>query len=369
MRVALVHDWLTGMRGGERCLEQIAGMFPSAHVYTLFYEPGTTSDVIDALPVRASALSRFPNSARHYRKLLPLFPSAIQQFDLASYDLVISTSHAVAKGVRTRPDQPHLCYCFTPMRYIWDQADAYLGRGLRRAIATPLVQYLRNFDRRTATPDRVTRFVAISTCVQDRIQRHYGREAPVVFPPVQVDRFPLSDRAREDFYLMVGGFVPYKQEALAIDAFRDTPRRLVIVGDGPTRKSLAAHAPMNVELPGRVPDAELTSLLARCRGLIHPQLEDFGIAAVEAQACGTPVVAYRGGGAVDSVRGQEHPNPTGVFFDHQTRRALRDAIDGLETREGSFQAGAIRKHAQTFAPSRFEREFRAEVDAVLAGSR
>lgn len=368
MRVALVHDWLTGMRGGERCLERIVGLFPGAELYTLFHVPGATSRALDALPVHTSPLSRLPGTMQHYRKLLPLFPHVIERFDLSRYDLVVSTSHAVAKSVRTRPDQPHLCYCFTPMRYVWDQADEYLGTGLRRAVASPLVAYLRGFDRRTASADRVSRFVAISNCVRDRIREHYRRDASVVFPPVEVDRFPLNEARREDFYVMVGGFVPYKREQLAIEAFRGTDRRLVIVGDGPARTRLAAAAPPNVELPGRIGDAELASLLGRCRALVHPQLEDFGLAAVEAQACGTPVVAFRGGGALDTVVAGG-PSPTGTFFDRPTVPALRTALSQLEASRERFDPRRIRRHAERFGPERFEQELLREVDALLAPRR
>ena len=365
MRVALVHDWLTGMRGGERCLEQIARHYPDADLYTLFYAAGSTSPSLDALSIHPSPLSRWPGTARHYRKLLPLFPRAIESFDLSQYDLVISTSHAVAKGVRTRPDQPHLSYCFTPMRYVWDQADAYLGRGLRRAITSPLVAYLRRFDQRTSTPERVSRFVAISHCVKQRIAAHYGRDAAVVFPPVEVDRFPLAERPREDFYVMVGGFVPYKREALAIETFRGSGRRLVIVGDGPARARLRADAPVNVELPGRVCDEELADLLGRCRALIHPQLEDFGIAAVEAQACGTPVIAYRGGGALDTVVGDEDAHPTGILFDSPDPSSLRAAIERFEATSERFEPRRIRRHAEQFRPERFDTEFKREVAHLL----
>jgi glycosyltransferase involved in cell wall biosynthesis len=364
VRVALVHDWLTGMRGGERCLERIAGLFPDAELYTLFHVPGSTSSALDALPLHTSARSGLPGTSRHYRKLLPLFPHAIERFDLSAYDLIVSTSHAVAKSVRTRPDQPHLSYCFTPMRYVWDQADAYLGTGLRRALAAPLVAYLRAFDRRTAGADRVSRFVAISHCVRDRIRAHYDRDAAVVFPPVEIDRFPLSLAEREDLYVMVGGFVPYKREELAIEAFRGTDRRLVLVGDGPTRKRLANTAPANVELPGRIPDAELASLLGRCRALVHPQLEDFGLAAVEAQACGTPVIAFRGGGALDTVM-EGGPTPSGAFFEQPTVSALRDALDRVEAEPGRFDARRIREQAEHFGPERFERELLREIDALL----
>ena len=353
------------MRGGERCLEHIAALFPGADLYTLFHVPGATSRALDALPVHTSPLSRLPGTARHYRKLLPLFPAAIERFDLSQYDLVVSTSHAVAKGVRTRPDQPHLCYCLTPMRDVWDQADAYLGRGLRRAFASPLVRYLRDFDRRTASPERVSHFVAISSCVRDRIRNHYEREASIVFPPVEVDRFPLSEGPRDDFYVMVGGFVPYKREHLAVEAFRGTGRRLVIVGDGSGRRRLAADAPSNVEFPGRIDDAELARLLGRCRALVHPQIEDFGIAAVEAQACGTPVIAFRGGGALDSVAGEEAEVPTGMFFDVPTADALRDTLDRFEKDVTPFDPKRIRDHAEQFRPERFERDLRAEVDTLL----
>jgi glycosyltransferase involved in cell wall biosynthesis len=355
------------MRGGERCLARIAGLFPEAEIFTLFHVAGATSSAIEAHPIHASPLSRIPGSAQHYRKLLPLFPRAIERFDLTGFDLVISTSHAVAKGVRTTPEQPHLCYCFTPMRYVWDQADTYLGTGVRRALAAPLVHYLRRFDRATASDERVSRFVAISGCVRDRIRAHYGRDASIVFPPVDVDRFPLDARDREDFYVMVGGFVPYKREALAIEAFRGTDRRLVIVGDGPARRRLAAMAPPNVELPGRLERAELASLLGRCRALIHPQLEDFGIACVEAQACGTPVVAFRGGGALDTVVAGDEA-PTGVFFDRPTVDALRKALGGLEAsldgQPGRFEPARIRQHALRFRPERFDRELIAEVEAL-----
>jgi glycosyltransferase involved in cell wall biosynthesis len=249
------------------------------------------------------------------------------------------------------------------MRYVWDQADAYLGTGLRRAVSAPLVSYLRDFDRRTASADRVSRFVAISSCVRYRIRMHYQRDATVVFPPVDVDRFALNDGERDDVYVMVGGFVPYKREHLAIEAFRGTGRRLVIAGDGPTRKRLAAAAPPNVELPGRLDDDELGALLGRARALIHPQLEDFGIAAVEAQACGTPVVAFRGGGALDTVRDRGDA-ATGVFFDRPTVSDLRAALDRLEDEPKAFEPWRLRRHAERFRPERFERELLREIEAL-----
>jgi len=376
MRVALVHDWLTGMRGGERVLDEICGMFPDADLFTLFHVPGSTSARIEARRIVASPLSRLPGAARHYRKLLPLHPWAIERFDLRGYDLVLSTSHAVAKGVRAPRGAVHVCYCFTPMRYVWDQADAYLGRGLRRALATPLVAYLRAFDRRTSTPDRVQRFVAISHCVADRIRRHYGREASVVFPPVDVERLRpdpalLAGGAPDEAYLLVGGFVPYKREDVAIEAFRRLGRRLLVAGDGPTRAALEAGAPPNVRFLGRVSDDALAGLYARCRALVYPQDEDFGIVAVEAQACGRPVIALGRGGATDTVKplGEGRPGAaTGVFFRDQTPEALAEAVLRFEAAEatGTFVPAEIRAHAESFGPARFRRELGREIDAALS---
>jgi glycosyltransferase involved in cell wall biosynthesis len=368
VRVALVHDWLTGLRGGERVLDEIAGLFPDADLYTLFHVPGATTARIERLRIRTSALDRLPGAHRHYRKLLPLLPWAIERFRLRDYDLVLSTSHCVAKGVRIAPGTPHLCYCFTPMRYVWDQRDAYLGRGPRRWAAAPLAARLRRFDVRTSTPERVTRFVAISRTVADRIRRHYEREATVVYPPVDVERVRPSGRPPDDFYLLVGGFVPYKRDALAVEAFRGLGRRLVVAGDGPLRARLMRAAPPHVEFIGRVSDAELADLYARCRALVYPQEEDFGIVAVEAQAAGRPVIAFGRGGAAETVLPAEPTRParqaSGVWFHEPTPAALAEAVLHFEKLEGAFDAGFIRSHAQGFAPERFRRELRAEIAAL-----
>lgn len=371
MRVALVHDWLTGLRGGERVLDVIAGMFPDAELYTLVHVAGSTTPRIERLRIHASPLSRLPGIARHYRKLLPLFPAAIRSFRLEGFDLVLSTHHAVAKGVRIAPGTKHLCYCFTPMRYVWDQADAYLGRGVGRVAAAPLLAALRRFDRRTAGRDHVTRFVAISRIVADRISRHYGRGSSVVFPPVDVDRVRPGPAPPEDFFLLVGGFVPYKREDLAIDAFAELGLPLVVAGDGPGRAALAARAPRNVRFTGRVSDAELSALYARCRALVYPQEEDFGIVAVEAQAAGRPVIAFGRGGAADTVVPLDGPDParapTGVLFAAQTPEALEAAVRRFEARANAFDPAAIRRHAEAFGPERFEAELRREIDACLEG--
>ena len=302
------------MRGGERVLEELCRMHPDADLFTLVHVPGTTSARIEQRTIHASFLSRLPGIAAHYRAWLPLFPAAIGSLDLSGYDLVLSCSHAVAKSVRVPSPGRHLAYCLTPMRYVWDQREAYLGTGLLRLLSTPLVAYLRRFDLRSSGPDRVQRFVAISQAVQGRIERHYGRRARIVHPPVATDRILPDRRSPDDFYLLGGGFVPYKREALALEAFRRLGRRLVVVGDGPGRRRAESQAPPNAEFVGHVSDAELARLYARCRALIHPQEEDFGLVAVEAQAAGRPVIAFGKGGAVDTVRpwGRSGAPPTGL---------------------------------------------------------
>lgn len=362
--MALVHDWLTGMRGGERVLEQLVRANPTADLFTLVHVPGATSALIESRPIRTSFLSRLPGIGRHYRLALPLFPTAIQQLDLAGYDLVISCSHAFAKSVRVPPRARHLSYCLTPLRYVWDHQDAYLGTGVLRLLAAPLSGHLRRFDRRT---DGVDRFVAISTAVQARIARHYARESSVVHPPVDTSQFRPSALPAEDFYLLVGGFVPYKQESLALEAFRLLGRRLIVVGDGPSRRRCEAQAPANAEFVGRVTDQELAHLYASCRALIYPQEEDFGIAAVEAQAAGRPVIAYGRGGALDTVRPLQpgEDTPTGIWFDRQEPTRLAQAVRDFEKHSGRFDPGVIRRWAERFSLDRFHAELQHEIRELM----
>ncbi len=376
LRIALVHDWLTGYRGGERVLDHLARRFPDADLFTLFHVPGRVPPTIERLRRTTSPLDRLPFAHRHYRKLLPLHPWAVRRFDLRGYDLVLSTSHAVAKSVAVPRGIPHLAYCFTPMRYVWDQVDEYLGRGLRRASAAPLIAALRQFDRRTSGPDSVTRFVAISREVADRIGRHYGRAANVVAPPVDVSWIEPAREPADDFFLLVSGFVPYKRDEVALECFRRSGRRLVVVGDGPGRRALERRAPPRVEFLGRVDDAQLARLYRRCRALIHPQREDFGLIAVEVQAAGRPVIAYGAGGVLDSViplpRGErpgiDAPAPTGVFFDRQDPAALEEAITRFEKAEFQFHPPALRASAERFSPARFDRALDAEIAACLGGA-
>ena len=375
LRVALVHDWLTGYRGGERVLSHLATRHPTADLYTLFHLPGSTRDCIEARRIETSVLDRLPGSGRHYRKLLPLFPWAIQRFDFSDYDLVISTSHCVAKSIRVPDGVRHLDYCFTPMRYIWDEIDGYLGQGLRRKLSTPLVNALRRFDVATSGPDRVSRFVAISRAVADRIRRHYRREANVVAPPVDLSWIRPATSPPDDFYLLVGGFVPYKRDALVIETFRRLGRKLLVVGDGPGRRDLQRSAPANVEFLGRIDDAALAEIYARARALVYPQREDFGLVAVEAQGAGRPVIAFAEGGVRDTVRplpdekdeeaGLEDPDATGVFFHRPEPADLARAIERFEKAESVFEPARLRRWADRFSPPRFDAAFDREIEAVL----
>lgn len=379
MRVALVHDWITGLRGGERVLDEMLRIYPEADLYTLFYEPGTTTERIDARPVTTSPLDRSRWLRAHRQLALPLFPWAIRQLRAAPYDLVVSIHHAVAKAIPLGPGTPHLCYCLTPMRYVWDQTEAYQGRGLARVAGYPLSAYLRRFDRRSAGDDQVTRFVAISRCVAERVERHYGRRASILHPPVDVERFAAAPgaggRRPEAPYLLVTSFAGYKRADLAIDAMAALGRPLVIVGDGPGRRRAERRAreagpgAHRIRFLGRVAEDELPGLYANCRALLQPQEEDFGIAALEVQAAGRPVIALDRGGATETVRpASAQQSGTGVWFSEQRAEALAEATLRFEAIEDQFDPETLRDHARRFDAPRFRDEMRWEIDQLLKAS-
>jgi glycosyltransferase involved in cell wall biosynthesis len=367
-RVALVHDWLTGMRGGERCLEVFAELFPDADLYTLLHVPGSVSPTIERRRIVTSFIQRLPQAERRYRHYLPLFPAAVRAFDLRGYDLVLSSSHAVAKGVRVPAGALHVCYCFTPMRYVWDLYDDYFGprSGLAaRLVMPPVAAWLRRWDRRTAAG--VHHFVAISRFVADRIRRAYGREADVIYPPVDVSRFRV-DETPGQFYLVVSALTPYKRVDLAVEACNRLGRKLLVVGSGPEERRLRALAGPTVELLGWRDDAQIAELYARCRALLFPPLEDFGITPLEAMAAGRPVIAFGEGGARETVvpPGEGEP-PTGLFFARQTVDDLSDAIQRFEASAHQFEPKALRRRAEAFDRPVFRDRVRAYLRERMEG--
>ena len=366
-RVALVHDWLTGMRGGERCLEVFCELFPDAPLYTLLHVPGSVSAPIERRRIVTSFVQRLPRAASQYRRYLPLFPAAVGGFDLSGYDLVISLSHCVAKAVRRPPGALHLSYCFSPMRYLWDLYDDYFGARaglLVRSLMPPVAAALRAWDRRT---DGVDAFVAISHHIADRIRRVYGRSADVIHPPVDVARFSPAARV-EDFYLVVSALVPYKRVDLAVAAATRLGRRLLVVGTGPEARRLAAAAGPTVEFLGGRSDAEVAHLYARCRAVLFPAVEDYGIVPLEAAAAGRPTIALARGGALETMTGLEQTAapPTAVFFGEQTAGALADAIGRFEEEARRFEPAALRARAQQFDRPIFRRRVAEYVDGRWA---
>jgi glycosyltransferase involved in cell wall biosynthesis len=370
-RVVLVHDWLTGMRGGEKCLEVLCRRWPGASLYTLFHKRGAVSPAIERLEPRSSLLGLLPGVHRYYRYLLPLMPLAVDHLRLPPCDLVVSFSHAVAKGVRPplasgSEGVPHVCYCFTPMRYAWHMRQAYFsGRdGLKGRVRDLLLARVREWDR--ATAGRVSHFLAISDTVRQRIRECYDRDSTVIYPPVDTDFYRPTGRPREDFYLVVSAFAPYKRLDLAIAACNALGRPLVIIGTGQDEARLRALAGPTVRFLGWQGDEGIREMMTRCRALLFPGEEDFGIVPVEAQACGTPVLAFGRGGATETtVPLGRRAEPTALWFESQTPECLAEAILTFEKREGDFTPEACRRSALRFTAERYERELFAFLDGVL----
>jgi glycosyltransferase involved in cell wall biosynthesis len=368
-RVALVHDWLTGMRGGEKVLEMLCRRFPSAPLWTLLHRPGRVSEVIEARPIHTSLLQYMPFSAKKYRSYLPLFPLFAELNKAgAGAEIIISTSHAVAKGMVVRSGLPrpfHICYIHTPMRYVWDMFDEYFGAErvgafLSTAVFAPVARLLQTYDKWTL--DRVDLFIANSTYVAERVKRIYGREALVVAPPVDTERFRTLKREPEDWYLVVSAMVPYKRVDHAIRAAAWLGKRLKLVGDGPevpTLKRLANELGARVEFEGFVSDADLGDYYRRARALLFPGVEDFGIVPVEAIACGCPVIALGFGGILDSMTAD-----TAVFYYEATWESLEMAMLSFEIKESFFKEPTLRARAALFSEENFLVKFDAAISPV-----
>lgn len=378
MKVAIIHDWLTGMRGGEKCLEVFCEIFPEADIFTLLHKPDSVSQSIERHRITTSFVQHLPFAQTSYRYYLPLFPLAIERFDFGDYDLVLSSSHCVAKNVRVPQTTCHIAYTYTPMRYVWDQYEAYFGAGraglLVRGAMRTARPWLQHKD--VAASRGVHYFVAISQHVANRIQRFYGRSSDVIYPPVDTSRFTPS--ARDDgYYLMVTALAPYKRVDLAIAAFNQLGAPLKIIGSGQDEKRLRELAGPTVELCGWKSDSEVKQAYERCRALVFPGEEDFGIVPVEAMAAGKPVLAFGKGGAVETViplNGSAAPDgsmangkaPTGIFFYEQSVDAIIAAVRRLELERDRFDQQRIRGHAESYNRQRFKTEIESYIATKYA---
>lgn len=354
MKVAIVHDWLTNFGGAERMLQKICHMFPDAPVYTIVYDKEKMGE---AFPdVRTSFIQKLPFGVKHYTLYLPLMPKAVERFDLSDYDLVISSSTCCAKGVITRADTKHVCFCATPMRYAWDFYFQYLQSAgkLKRMLIPHFMFSIRQWD--VLSANRVDTFLANSKNVQRRIAKHYRRESQVVYPFADTEFFVPNGKEPEDFYLIVSRLVEYKQVDLAVEAFGQLGLPLVVIGEGREKKRLEQKAEKNIRFLGRCSNETVRDYYQRCRGFVFCGEEDFGITPVEAQACGRPVIAYGRGGALETVLDPQ----TGVFFREQTPEALMEAVQELEQR--TFDAQAIRQNALRFSEQAFETAFRKAIE-------
>jgi glycosyltransferase involved in cell wall biosynthesis len=365
MKVAIIHDWLTGMRGGEKVLEAFCELFPKAHLYTLLHHPGTVSPTIEALPIRTSFVQKLPFSKKGYRRYLPLFPMAIERFELKGYDLILSCSHCVAKGIIPPPDALHISYLLTPMRYAWDMYGEYFGA--KRSKTIPFfIHYLRMWD--VTSSQRVDDFVAISKHVEARIKKYYRRNAEVIYPPVDTHRFKPGTK-KGDFFLIVSSLAPYKSVDLAVEAFNRLGYPLRIIGSGPEEKKLRATARSNVAFLGWQPDEVVAEAYSSCKALVFPGEEDFGIVPLEAMAAGRPVIAYGRGGTLETVVSPDHQDkskdeaPTGLFFKEPHVDSLIDAVELFIKVENNFDPAAIRNHSL-----RWDREiFKEKIKEYISG--
>ncbi len=358
-RIAIVHEWLTGMRGGEKCVEALCEVFPDATLFTLVHAPGSVSATIERMPIRTSFIQHLPKAIQKYRHYLPLFPTAVERFDMSGFDIVISSNHCVAKGVRTPSSTFHVCYCHTPMRYIWGMYDEYFGPGraglLTRMGMRTVRGYLRRWDVRTASnPDR---FIANSEHVRCRIRDLYGRDSDVIYPPVETSALALS-RSDDGYFLMVTALVPYKRVDLAVEAFNRTGDRLIIVGSGPDAARLRKKAGPGIEFTGWLADHEVHGLYSGCKAVIFPGEEDFGIVPVEAMACGKPVVAFARGGALETVL-DTPALKTGILFQEQTVESLVAAV--RICKERSFDPEQLRRFALGFDREIYKTRMKAYV--------
>lgn len=362
MKVALVHDFLVKLGGAERVLQVLSEMFPKAPIFTLFYDESKVGDVFPADKVKCSFLQKYPGFLRkRYRFLINKFPRAVEEFDFSDYDLVISSNTAFSHGIITPVNTKHLCYCHSPMRYAWDWANEYREensiKGLKTLLYAPLMKYLRKWDFLAA--DRADAFIANSRNVKNRISKYYKMDSEVIYPPVDIDRFRVSDK-HSGYFLIVSTLTPYKKIDLAVSLFNKIGRKLVIIGDGPQREYLENIAGDNIDFLGFKDDETVTEYMKNCRALIFPGEEDFGMTPVEAMACGKPVLAFGKGGCTESVVSGK----TGEFFFEPTVEAMEDGLARLLYNEKFYRPHTIRRHSGKFSREVFEKKIKKKIREV-----
>ena len=371
MKVALIHDWLTGMRGGEKCLEAFCEIFPDATIFTLVHIKGSVSSTIENMNIKTSFVQKLPFVKKKYRSYLPLFPTAIEQFDVRDFDLILSSSHCVAKGVIPHAEAFHVSYCHTPMRYVWAMYQEYFGKdrlkGISKWIVPSFAHYLRMWD--ITSNSRVDEFIANSENVKKRIWRYYRRKATVIHPPVETKNTQLSTKD-EGYFLIVSAFAPYKRVDLAIEAFNQLGEKLIVIGTGQEEKRLKKMAHSNIEFLGWIKSEDLGQYYKGCRALIFPGEEDFGIVPLEAQCYGKPVIAYGRGGVLETVKGdwlsgtkKAGKKSTGIFFEKQTTEQLIAAVKQFEKTE--FDNQFIRNHALKFDKEIFKKKIKQFIQQKL----
>ena len=351
LKTAIVHEWLVSYAGSERCVESFTNIWQDADVFALvdFLNDEQRNIILKGKKAKTTFIQQFPLASKKHRYYLPLFPSAIESLNLSDYKLIISSAHAVSKGVKTKKNQLHICYCHSPMRYAWDQSEHYLT-GIKGLFAKSFMNYLRNWDLKSA--ENVNFFIANSHHIAEKIRRIYKRDSAVIYPPVDVDKFDVLDK-KDEFYLIASRFVPYKKVDLVVEAFNQmTDKKLVVIGSGPDKEKIKSIAGSNIEFLPHQPTEKLKEFMMKAKAFVFAAEEDFGIVVVEAMACGTPVIALNKGGTAESVINGK----TGILFDEQQPESIKNAIKDFEKNIDYFDVQFIRKHAEKFNRSNYEKQ-------------
>ena len=362
MNIAIVHEWFVNYAGAEKCIESFLNIWPEADIFSLvdFLNPGDRAQILQGRHAHTSYIQNLPFARKSHRKYLPLFPNAIEKFDLSGYKVIISSSHSVAKGVRTKKDQLHICYCHTPMRYAWDEAEMYLeeanlNKGIKGIAARKIINYLRSWDVKSA--DNVTWFIANSHYIAGKIKRIYNRDSDVIYPPVDTEKFPVSGN-KKNFYVTASRLVPYKRVDIIVDAFTKMPdKKLVVIGSGPEKEKLKMRAGSNIEFAGYLDSGTMVTFMQEAQAFIFAAEEDFGIVPLEALSCGTPVIALNKGGTAETIRDGE----TGIHFNEQTVEDLIEGIGRFERKQNNFNPAKLHEYAEKFDRSVFEEKIKKYV--------